>query len=112
MNYKKERVTTGRETRHVGDPFKRFREKFRNSGSASFLADGKREMTAEISVYKRVMPFTVSASFDARMAELADALDSKSCSERSVGSTPTPGTKSTQRTRGDDARTLSARKAS
>ena len=31
--------------------------------------------------------------FCARMAELADALDSKSSSERSVGSTPTLGTK-------------------
>ena len=39
----------------------------------------------------------VLRSFDARMAELADALDSKSSSERSVGSTPTLGTKASKR---------------
>ncbi len=30
------------------------------------------------------------------MAELADAHDSKSCLERDVGSTPTPGTRDTK----------------
>ena len=48
-------------------------------------------------------PSYVDRSFHARMAELADALDSKSCSERSVGSTPTPGTISqAKRVRGGD----------
>ena len=39
-------------------------------------------------------PFSFSESFEARVAELADAVDSKSTDESLVGSTPTPGTTS------------------
>ena len=37
-------------------------------------------------------PFSFSGRSDARVAELADAVDSKSTDESLVGSTPTPGT--------------------
>ena len=39
-------------------------------------------------------PFSFSGRSDARVAELADAVDSKSTDESLVGSTPTPGTTS------------------
>jgi hypothetical protein len=84
MNYKKERVTTQGKTQAPSGRSK-IRKKIR-----VFCMPARRARAANF-------PFTTAPwhlrfpLLDARMAELADALDSKSSSERSVGSTPTLG---------------------